>query len=161
MNSLQIQALLPEKNQKDVCDWLLKNHYPCTLREQRLIYLAYLIARGQFEDTSHFLNDVYHNNRDEVILLLNTPHELFWDGTVLNFALYYNSGQRGMDFFELLYSRGALPLRDGYHLFPWQQLGKMIWMLPLQNNRELIDLGERDDQEFQELYNDIIKKYKF
>ena len=158
MNSLQVQVLIPEKNQEDIRIWLIDNHYPCSSFDQKLIYLGYLIARGQFEVTSYFLTDLYDNNQEELVKLVNTSHELFWDGTVLNFALYYNAGQQGMEFFELLCSRGARFLKDGYGLFPWQQLGTLLWLFPLSSKSD-IDLGERNDHEFEFLYQDIIDRY--
>ena len=76
-----------------------------------------------------------------------------YDGNILHTALYWNSGKKGWDFFNLFVEQGALFIQDSYDEYPWEQIGTK-WFDPLTQE----DLGNRDYREFEELYNEIKQK---
>lgn len=156
MNSLDIQALFTHRNQLDIQEWLVAHQYPSSESDQQLVYMAYLIAQGKFEETAHFMTDIEEYNPDQLVNLLTTPHSLFWDGTVLHVALYYNSGQRGLEFFQLLVSHGARYIKNYYNEFPWEQVGGVWFSLLDHTTTTYID---RDEYEFASCYQDIADMY--
>lgn len=150
MNAFEVQQYIPDRNQEEIRLWLIENNFPCTPFEQKLIYLGYLIMQGRYEDTAYFISDLYDNNQEEVPQLLNTSHALFDFGTVLHAAVFWNSGQVGMEFAQLLYSHGARFYKNTRNQFPWEQMGGQ-WRTPLDH----INFGERESSEFEPLYQDL------
>ena len=81
---------------------------------------------------------------------LNSCQIEFWLGTILHIALYWNSGEKGIKFYQLLKQYGAIPCRDYYEMLPWEQSGDN-YIAPVGR----YNCGVRDNTEFTEMYNTI------
>jgi hypothetical protein len=154
MLSTEVQQMIPTKNQEDIRQFLISKQFPTTDFDIKLMYLMYLITKGDFENTCYFLTDVYDNNPDEVKELVSTTHPLFHGGSVLHIALYWNAGQRGIEFFELFVSYGAHYIENDAGYYAWEQFGG-IWSTPF----DIIEYGVRMQSEFDEGYEELRIRY--
>jgi hypothetical protein len=139
--SHEIQELIPVITMEDMI---------CASQKE-LYYLAYLCAKGNIADVRAFLRET-----DNAHSLLNTPMAHFAGGTILHVALYFNSGQKGLELFDLLTSNGAFPCLSLYcEENPWEQRGTR-WLLFM---CYIPDEFHRDPSEFTWLYNTIKGRY--
>ena len=122
-----------------------------SLIDQKTLYLGNLCARGDIESIISFMNTT---EQDELTEILNTGVYEFYFGTVLHVALYWNSGEKCIQLFELLLENRAEPIRDYYGNFPWQQTYTK-WNSPLDS----VLLGERNVKEFEDTYNYLRTTY--
>ena len=137
--SREIQELIPNYTMEDMM---------CDPSKEELYYLAYLCAKGNIGDVCNFLRGVQN-----VRLLLNTYCDYF-DGTILHVALYFNSGEKGLELFDLLTSKGAIPcLSPHFEERPWQQKGTR-WVL-FMCSLNIPDEFHRDPSEFTWLYHTL------
>jgi hypothetical protein len=113
--------------------------------QQNVLFLGHLCACGLYNEAEAFITTI--ENKSE---LLNSRNDLLYEGTVLNMALYWNSGDLGYKFFTMLTSYGAMIMPDGYNLLPHEQTGT-IWSSMMDNYY----IGNRDPSEFTTLYTQI------
>lgn len=121
-----------------------------------VMYLAYLVARGEINDVIAFL---YDKDEEELEFILNGQPDELCLGTVLHVAMYWNPTN---DITNLLYEYGADPLTDYYGKYPWDVARSKTWVHPtwlLPNGIREVVLGERPVYylesyiiKFQELY---------
>lgn len=116
-----------------------------TLLEKNVLFLGHLCACGLIDEAEAFIRTI--ENLSE---LLNTRSCQMYGGTVLNMALYWNSGDLGYKFFTMLTSYGATIMIDAYNLFPHEQTGT-IWSSITDNQI----IGKRNPSEFTMLYTKI------
>jgi hypothetical protein len=120
-----------------------------------VVYLGYMCSRGVINDVSEFL-ETHHEviNGDSIHDILNFKSPLFYYGTVLHEALYWNKDQIGLDLFDMLVSHGAQFKRNHYNEFPWQQYG-LNWSAL---HGDVI--GVRNPDEFVSFYEELIETYQ-
>ena len=106
------------------------------------LYLGNLCARGDMNQIKSFIRGT---EIEEMREILNCAPEQQWYGTCLHMVMYWNTGAKALEMFELLVEHGAEYKRDSYGSFPWGQLGS-IWITPVDN----ISLGPRNEDEFEE-----------
>ena len=117
----------------------------------KTVYLGNLCARGDIFKIKTFIRETEPQELREV---LNCAPEQQWYGTCLHMVMYWNTGVRALEMFELLVEHGAEYKRDAYGSFPWGQLGS-IWITPV----ESIELGDRNEDEFEETRSTIRELY--
>lgn len=153
--SEQVKELLLPYDQDMIRNVLLNRNLVADERSMRIVTLGYMCARGMINDVVAFLDQL----GDAVTDIINAPHHLFYNGTVLHMAMYFNSGDIGHQLFLLLRTHGALYYTDYYGLFPWEQLdigqGNLEWIHPFENTV----LGERSNTEFTMFYNQLRNMY--
>lgn len=120
--------------------------------EVKVVYLGYLCARGLVRKINDFFKDL---DAEVILEIVNTKHLYFYNGTCLTMALYWNSGNIGLDLFEILYDNGALFYKDDYGVFPWEQTSDTLWIHPI----TMENLGSRNGSEFLSMYNELIETY--
>ena len=131
---------------------LYGNHYKDDDLTISVLYLGYLLARGDIEEIQNFIEEY----KDNLIVIINTQQPEFYGGTVLHMSQYWNSGQLGIDLFELLYNHGAIPIQDEYNQFPWEQNGDtMVWVHPFGHS-----IGIRHNAEFIQSYEYLKNMYE-
>ena len=148
--SVEAQQLLPNYTLEDISYEILKSAKRCLI-DQKTLYLGNICARGDIESVISFINTT---EKDELTEILNNGVYEFYFGTVLHVALYWNSGEKGIELFEILLENGAEPYRDYYGNFPWQQKD-VTWSSPIDS----IIIGDRDVKEFEDTYNYLRKTY--
>jgi len=155
LSSEQVKQLLLPYDQETIRNILLNRNLVADERSMRIVTLGYMCARGMINDVVAFLHELGNAAPD----IINAPHHLFYNGTVLHMALYFNAGDIGHQLFLLLRSHGALYYTDYYGLFPWEQLsideGNLDWIHPLENTV----LGDRSNTEFTIFYNQLRNTY--
>jgi hypothetical protein len=109
-----------------------------------VFYMCYLCAQGDIANVKELIGLL----GNDAVVILDTPHERF-SSRAINVALLWNSGELGYEFFVLFSSLGATYHSDIYG-YPWEQLGKTVWVDPF----SLEVFGYRDDEEFIPLYDD-------
>ena len=117
----------------------------------KTVYFGNLCARGDIKQIKTFIRETEPQELREV---LNCAPEKQWYGTCLHMVMYWNTGVKALELFELLVEHGAEYKRDGYSSFPWGQLGS-IWITPV----ETIQLGDRNEDEFEETRSTIRELY--
>jgi hypothetical protein len=152
ISSTDAKATMPARNMIEVRNYLAENEQPIDDVSVKIVYLGYLCARGMLNEASDFIGTL----GDDTWQVLNTPHNIFYNGTVFHVALVWNSGDLGQSFFELMWSNGAQYYENSYGEFPWEQLGEGArWINPIGYNI----IGNRDPDEFVELYDHLYELY--
>jgi hypothetical protein len=82
-------------------------------------------------------------------IILNTTHELMYDGTVLHALLYHNIGEETIELYKYLRSLGAKIVTDYYGSLPWDNEGNIFTCLP---TKQYIVSYDRISSEFRETY---------
>jgi len=154
ITSIQAKSLLPQRTRAELREYLngINNHVDKISLDS--FYLGYLCARGTINDAASFLGRLGARAAE----VINFPHEHFYFGTALHMALGWNSGNLGLDFFELLWSHGAEYYKDGYQQYPWTQLGDKFWVNPIEIGDQS-RLGLRDENEFLDMYEQLEETY--
>jgi len=139
---------------KDICPTTIKafndavkldHDYEYSPLEKNVLFLGHLCACGLFDEAEQFILLT-----EDKVELLNTRCYNLYSGTVLNMALYWNSGDLGYKFFTMLTSYGAGWHPDVYGLFPHQQTGTLWTTI---TTMEVI--GKRNPDEFTMLYTKL------
>ena len=116
------------------------------------VYLGFLCAKGQINDIETFLQ----NMDEDLDFILNARSNIMYGGTVLHMALYWNSGNRGVELFQLLLNNGAIICQDNDGNYPWQQ-NRTRWVTGL--NLDDSESTIRSVDEFTETYQFIGEMY--
>ncbi len=111
----------------------------------------HLCSKGDIYSVKDFIQST---DPTELRAILNKKLYENWDGTVLHTVLYWNTGNKAVDMFELLVEHGADPVRDYYGLFPWENKAP-LWILPF----NCVDQYGRDVDEFEETYQYLREIY--
>ncbi len=152
ISSIDAKAALPPKNIDEIRDYLEEKQAQIDDISVKIVYLGYLCARGMLDEATTFIGTL----GEDTWQILNTPHNIFYGGTVFHVALVWNSGDLGRLFFELMWSNGAEYYENSYGEFPWEQLGDNArWVNPIGYNI----IGERNPNEFVELYDNLYELY--
>jgi hypothetical protein len=131
---------------------LYGDHYQHDYLTVHILYFGYLLARGDLLEIQNFMEE----HKDNLVAILNTQQPEFYGGTVLHISQYWNSGQVGIDLFELLYNHGAVPIQDEYNQFPWEQNDEtIIWVHPFGHS-----IGIRKHREFIYSYEYLKNMYE-
>jgi len=150
-----------------VAQQILKDTYPITFDEfireitavhkreytpleKNVLFLAHLCACGLLNEANEFILTIENHHE-----LLDTTMFQLYDGTVLNMALYWNSGDLGYEFFKMLTSYGAYIYYDCYDCLPYQQDGT-FWTTIIDDQ----PIGKRNPTEFQSVYTKINEELK-
>ena len=135
----------------EIRDMMTNRGYDTPQLDVHIVYLSYLVAQGLINDVIAFI----HLLGEEAHEVINSTHELLYGGTVLHTALYFNTDYVGKALFSILRLNGALYKLNYYEQYPWEQLGGCLWIHPLTGKQ----LGTRNDEEFVNVYHDIINEY--
>jgi hypothetical protein len=144
ITSEQARAMIPDYTQHDICVELRRRGMDSGQLAEKTMWLVYLCSKGDIYSVKDFIQST---DTDELRTILNNKLFENWDGTVLHTVLYWNTGNKAVDLFELLVEHGADPVRDYYGLFPWEN-NAPLWILPLGSGQ----IGDRDMGEFEETY---------
>ena len=124
--------------------------------EENALFIDYLI---QAENTNEIYKFCDSFDSDKLRQILNaTPYNMYY-GNVLHSTLYSNIGDIAKELYIYFRDRGAVPCRDYYGEFPWEQTGIIWTCIPGQNYK-------RDVAEFTEIYQwaqtyeDILQQIK-
>jgi len=118
------------------------------------MYLARLCAQGDIPAVKKFITRCTPIQLTEI---LNHPHYLMYDGTVLHEVLHWNTGNTAIDLFQLLCEHGAEPIKNYYGYFPWEDYS-VKWIDTL-SCRYLS--GDRFSAEFEDTYQYIRDAYAY
>jgi hypothetical protein len=115
---------------------------------RKLFYLGYQCCRGDYNLILDFIQGI---DKKELVQLLNdnTLYE-FYNGTVLHLATYWNPGDNGIKLYNLLVEHGAVPSRNDFDMFPWEQ-NNTLWVSVILRD----SIGKRDPNEFASIYESI------
>jgi hypothetical protein len=136
----EVQEILDNRNEES------------TYTNSWAVYLGFLCAKGRLQDVEDYLQNV----NGDLALILNSRSSVMYGGTVLHKVLYWNSGNTGLELFQLLVNNGALFYRDDNGHYPWQQNGTR-WCTGLHMDDN--DSTLRNVDEFTELYQFIGEMY--
>ena len=89
-----------------------------------------LMCAGNLKDVRTFCE--FFSAEDQKIIL-NSTHELMYDGTVLHALLYHNIGEEDIELYKYLRSLGAKVMTDYYGSLPWDNQGDLFTCLPKKN----------------------------
>lgn len=153
LTSEQARALLPHYTQHEICVELRRFGEEYGVIAQKTMWLMYLCAMGDICSVKCFINSTEPAELREI---LNKKLHESWFGTVLHTVLYWNTGNRAIDLFQLLVEHGADPVRDYYETFPWENLAQ-LWIFPF-NNLDKYKYW-RDANEFEETYQYLREIY--
>ena len=110
--------------------------------EENACFIDQFIQAGKTEQIYKFCNSF---DNDTLRQILNaTPYQMY-HGNVLHSTLYSNTGNIAKDLYIFFRDRGALPCRDYYGTYPWEQGGILWTCIPEKNY-------ERNVAEFSEIY---------
>jgi hypothetical protein len=156
LTSTEAKALLSPLTEDQIHERLKENGFEATEFETDLVYLGSLIQRGDVTQTKGYIEaleelSAFRNDPTYVRRLIQSTHELFYDGTLLHVALFWNTGQLAIDFAELLVSYGVEDTKDYYGFFPWEQPDG-DWVTILDHYEHL---GYRLASEFEDTYHMI------
>jgi len=151
ITSEQARALLPDYTQHDICIQLRRSGGESGVLAEKTMWLMHLCSKGDIYGTKDFINST---NPTELRDILNKKLYENWCGTVLHTVLYWNTGNKAVDLFELLVEHGADPVQDYYGLFPWENTAP-LWILPFND----LDQYGRDIDEFEETYQYLREIY--
>ena len=143
LTSAEAQALLPEYTRKDVQDT-----DELSVKAQ---YLGYLCAKGDIDKIKRF---VLQNRAGELEDIVNHRPKSQQSRTCLHMVMYWNTGAKALEMFNLLVTHGAIFYKDDNNKFPWE-IVELSWVTPI----SLSYLGQRDVEEFQTTMTDLCKKY--
>lgn len=111
--------------------------------EENACFIDQLIHAGKTEQIYDFCNSF---DDDTLRQILNaTPYQMY-HGNVLHSTLYSNTGNIAKELYIFFRDRGALPCRDYYGTYPWEQGGILWTCIPEKNY-------ERNVAEFSEIYH--------
>ena len=114
-------------------------------------YLGNLCARGDINKVRAFLDET---SPQELKKILNARPYDQWEGSCLHMVGYWNTGDKAIELFDLLYMYGAQFHQDGYDNFPWQSSAD-LWITPIVG----ADLGKRNTQEFKDTVLRLYRMY--
>jgi hypothetical protein len=143
--------MIPTYDQHGICVELRRSGKDSGVVAEKAMWLVYLCAKGDMNRVKDFIQTA---DSSELRDILNKKLWDNYDGTVLNAILYWNSGNKALDLFELMVEHGADPVRDYYGNFPWENVAP-LWVLPFGGGR----IGERDMNEFEETYQYLREIY--
>jgi hypothetical protein len=145
--SQQAKDQLPMYTFEEMRQCLDELDYPSNELYTTIGYLIYMCQRGELDSVKELLQRLPYT---EANVIINTTTGLCYNGTILHEALYWNSGELGLAFFNLFRSYGAEYKKNTYEEFPWEQ-GGPLWVNTLMISR----IGLREENEFSGLYNQI------
>lgn len=124
----------------------MKSHYMIvdtnSSIEEYACFIDQLIQSGKTEQIYIFCNSF---SNDKLRQILNaTPYQMY-HGNVLHSTLYSNIGNIAKELYIYFREQGALPCRDYYGTYPWEQGGILWTCIPEKNY-------ERNVAEFSEIY---------
>jgi len=151
ITSEQARAMIPDYTQHDICVQLRRSGGESGVLAEKTMWLVYLCAKGDIYSVKDFIQST---ELTELRAILNKKLYENWDGTVLHTVLYWNTGNKAVDLFQLLIEHGADPVRDYYGVFPWENKAP-LWILPFNS----IDRYGRDVDEFEETYQYLCEIY--
>jgi hypothetical protein len=153
ITSFEAKALIPSVTREEAIQYLISVNEDTDDLSVNCFYLGSMCARGKLNDAAAFIKSLGAGATE----VINLIHSRFYWGTVLHVALYWNSGQLGLDFFELLWEHGARYCPNYYENYPWEQLDEM-WVNPVRHGPDTV-LGTRDITEFIDMYEQIRETY--
>ena len=151
ITSDQARDMIPVYDQHDICVELRRRGYDSGQLAEKTMWLVYLCAKGDINRVVEFIESTNH---DELRGILNKKLSDNYDGTVLNTVLYWNTGNKALDLFELLVEHGADPVRDYYGNFPWENTAP-LWVVPF----GVSQIGYRNMDVFEETYQYLCDIY--
>jgi hypothetical protein len=143
--------MIPDYTQHDICVELRRSGGESGVLAEKTMWLMHLCSKGDIYSVKDFIQST---DPTELRAILNKKLYENWDGTVLHTVLYWNTGNKAVDLFQLLVEHGADPVRDYYGVFPWENLSP-LWILPFNS----IDQYGRDVDEFEETYQYLREIY--
>jgi hypothetical protein len=151
ITSEQARAMIPHYTQHDICIQLRRSQGESGVLAEKTMWLMHLCSKGDIYSVKDFIQST---DPTELRQILNKKLYENWDGTALHTVLYWNTGNKAVDLFELLVEHGADPVRDYYGLFPWENKAP-LWILPFNN----VEQYGRDVDEFEETYQYLREIY--
>jgi hypothetical protein len=150
ITSEQARAMIPHYTQHDICVQLRRIGEERGEIAQKTMWLVYLCATGDIHSVKSFIQST---DPTELREILNTKLYENWQGTVLHTVLYWNTGNKAVDLFELLVEHGADPVRDYYEALPWENCAP-LWIPPFGTQMAARDVGEFEEtyQYLREIY---------
>jgi hypothetical protein len=108
--------------------------------------LNLLVCQGKFDETKELVQ-----KHDKIKNYLLNHSDLSREyGNILHVSIFWNNGRKGRAFFDFFIRHGTRIMKNGYNEYPWEQKSGN-YLDPIDD--EII--GERDDSEFEELYNEL------
>jgi hypothetical protein len=151
LSTEEVKNVLLPATINDIRDMMTNRGFDTPQLDVHVVYLSYLVAKGLINDVIAFI----HLLGEDATEVINSTHELLYDGTVLHIALYYNTDYVGKALFSILRLHGAVYKLNYYEQYPWEQLGECLWIHPLTGK----ELGTRNEEEFVNVYNEIVAEY--
>jgi len=152
LSARQARLQLTSYNLLEISELLRDRHGIVDDLTHQTMYLARLCALGDIPAVKKFITRCTPIQLTEI---LNHPHYLMYDGTVLHETLHWNTGNTAIDLFQLLCEHGAESMQNYYGSFPWEDYS-IKWIDTLAC-RHLS--GGRNFDEFDESYQYIREAY--
>jgi len=152
LSAHQARLQLTAYNLLEISEILRDRHGIVDSLTHQTMYLARLCALGDIPAVKKFITRCTPIQLTEI---LNHPHYLMFDGTVLHETLHWNTGNTAIDLFQLLCEHGAESTKNYYGYFPWEDYS-IKWIDTLACRRLS---GGRNFDEFDESYQYVREAY--
>ncbi len=152
LSARQARLQLTAYNLLEISELLRDRHDIVDNLTHQTMYLARLCALGDIPAVKKFITRCTPIQLTEI---LNHPHYLMYNGTVLHETLHWNTGNTAIDLFQLLCEHGAESIQNYYGYFPWEDYS-VKWIDTLAC-RYLS--GGRNFDEFDESYQYLREAY--
>ena len=152
LSAREARLQLTPYNLLEISELLRDRHGIVDDLTHQTMYLARLCALGDIPAVKKFITRC---TPIQLMEILNHPHYLMYDGTVLHETLHWNTGNTAIDLFQLLCEHGAESIQNYYGYFPWEDYS-IKWIDTLAC-RHLS--GSRNFDEFDESYQYLRDAY--
>lgn len=158
VTAAEARAALPALSYGHLCELLA---FQCTVstadiptKRSDLLYLHYLISRGNFTAVQEFLEGFDEVNKYR---LVNDTDFNTHMGNTLHTCAYWNTGDAAVEMFDYLVSCGAKPIRNYYGDLPWGMYNGIKYV-PIVNPLG-IEPQSRNSDEFTDTYGILEDRY--
>jgi hypothetical protein len=138
ISAAEARALLPAVS---FDDFVAHSSYEPDIQE--LMYVHYLVARGNIDDLINYLSPLSLERQHA--LVDGTDYATYW-GNTLHACAYWNTGYESLVMYRYLVSLGAKPRHDYYEQMPWEVNG-VLYVCPMRG-RDIAEGYHRDLTEF-------------
>ena len=118
------------------------------------LYLGNLCARGDLDGVKKFLRETEEKEPEELDNILNHCPQEQWYGNCLHMVANWNTGDKALEMFDILFEHGAKLYENYYDHLPWEKTGG-LFITPITQST----LGKRNPAEFSSTKDDLCEIY--
>ena len=109
----------------------------------RALYLGNLCALGDLAGVKRFLRETEDKEPEVLDNILNHRPIEQWNGNCLHMVCNWNTGEKALEMFDILFEHGAKIYENYYDQLPWEKTGG-LFIAPITQST----LGKRNPAEF-------------